>query len=178
MPLSKVLKKQIQPQWPLVISPSEGPYKSVANVRESIKQDFIFLLKTNPGEWPANPALGVGLKRYLFENFNSLEVQSIRSNIKRQIQNYLPQIVLGKVGILNDSNDIDANVMILLIQFSIDKDRQIENIITKANLEQESFEILEMKSVLGVTEPLVPAVAETLGIANSGRFIFSGPNSS
>lgn len=174
MPLSKVSKKQIQPRWPLTISPAEGPYKSVDSVRESIKQDFIFLLNTNPGEWPANPGLGVGLRRYLFENFNSLEVQSIRSNIKRQVQNYLPQIVLGKVGILSDAADIDTNVMVLLIQFSIDKDRQVENLVAKANLEQESFEILEMKSVLGTTEPLVSEISETLGVANSGRFIFSG----
>jgi len=78
----------LQPRWPLRMSPEEGPYESIKDTKESIQQNLIFLLQTIPGEWPMNPDLGVGLVRYLFEGYNSLELGEFEDRLKKQTKKY------------------------------------------------------------------------------------------
>ena len=44
-------------------------YKSHSEIKDSVKQNFMFLLQTSPGEWPGRPEIGVGLRQTLFENY-------------------------------------------------------------------------------------------------------------
>ncbi len=110
---------QIQPRWPLTISPNHGPYQPVKDLRESIIQDFIFLLRTNPGEWPMNPDLGVGLDRYLFETYNSPELGEFRTRLEKQVRKYLPDIVINEAQFISDEENMDENIAVLNINFSI-----------------------------------------------------------
>lgn len=110
---------QIQPLYPLRIDPSSGPYMSVSGPEESLKQDFIFLLQTIPGEWPMNPDLGVGLSTYLFEDSKSLELSDIEENIRRQLRKYLPNISLTRAVFETDISDQGDNIAILRITYSI-----------------------------------------------------------
>jgi phage baseplate assembly protein W len=112
-------KSQIQPRWPLAISPNHGPYQPVDDVRESVIQDFIFLLRTNPGEWPMNPDLGVGLERYLFEAYSSPELDQFRTRLEKQTRKYLPDIMINSAEFIADEENKDNNVVILSINFSI-----------------------------------------------------------
>ena len=112
-------KKQIQPKWPLEIDASVGPYKSVDNVASSLKQNFVFLLLTNPGEWPMNPDLGVGLSRYLFQDIESLQLSDIKSNISSQLAKYLQDIVLIDAQFVATSESQDRNLAYLTVSFGI-----------------------------------------------------------
>ena len=111
--------KQIQPKWPLEIDPIFGPYKSVSSAAESLKQDFIFLLQTIPGEWPMNPDLGVGLAKYLFENYGSQDLASIKGKIDNQLRKYLSNITLREAIFINSNSDKDNLSSILRIKFFI-----------------------------------------------------------
>ena len=113
------LQNQLQPKWPLRIDDTFGPYASVANVQESIKQDFVFLLKTVPGEWPYRPDLGIGLPTYLFENYNSEEVSNIASRITEQLAKYLPIVKLVTAEFINNSDDMDSSSTVLRINYTI-----------------------------------------------------------
>ena len=112
-------KKQIQPKWPLQIDPIFGPYKSVSSATESLKQDFLFLLKTIPGEWPMNPDLGVGLAKYLFENYGSQDLYTIKGRIDNQLRKYLSNITLREAKFINTDSDKDNMTSVLRIKFFI-----------------------------------------------------------
>tara|TARA_Y100000114_G_scaffold157284_1_gene188870 strand:+ start:4846 stop:5307 length:462 start_codon:yes stop_codon:yes gene_type:complete len=112
-------KKQIQPKWPLQIDPIFGPYKSVSSAAESLKQDFLFLLKTIPGEWPMNPDLGVGLAKYLFENYGSQDLYTIKGRIDNQLRKYLSNITLREAKFINTDSDKDNMTSVLRIKFFI-----------------------------------------------------------
>jgi len=112
-------KKQIQPRWPLRISHEVGPYESVADSRESILQNFVFLLQTIPGEWPMNPDLGVGLAKYLFEGYLSSELDEFKSRLKKQLSKYLPSIQLVEAKFIHSDDDIDSLSTVLKITYFI-----------------------------------------------------------
>ena len=112
-------KNKIQPKWPLRIDQSVGPYASVDSVAESLKQDFIVLLQTIPGEWPMNPDLGVGLATYLFESPGSLEALDIKTNIQNQLRKYLPNITLLDAKFRSTPEQQDNNESILTITYAI-----------------------------------------------------------
>lgn len=89
-PTKDIVKVQYQPIFPLVYDDWFGPYKPITSMEESIQKDFEYLLLTNPGEWPMNPDLGIGIKRYLFENYKSPELSKIQERAKNQLAKYLP----------------------------------------------------------------------------------------
>ena len=66
------------------------------------------LLLTNPGERVMEPNFGVGLKRFLFENYGSgLEAQ-IDSKIREQVSRYLPAVSILNIsfGITDPDNNL------------------------------------------------------------------------
>ena len=112
-------KNQIQPRWPLRIDQSVGPYESVDTVAESLKQDFVMLLQTIPGEWPMNPDLGVGLATYLFESPESLHLLDIKTKIQNQLTKYLTNITLIDAVFETTSEQLDSSVSVLKITYAI-----------------------------------------------------------
>ena len=117
----QVVKKQYQPLFPLVYDELYGPYKPVTSLEESIQKDFEYLLLTNPGEWPMNPDLGIGVKRYLFENYNSPELGKIQERIQNQLAKYLPFPYVSLISVNFDSTpeDKDQGFITLKIRYSI-----------------------------------------------------------
>ena len=86
----KIITEQYQPLFPLEYDDLYGPYKPITTMRESIQKDFEYLLLTNPGEWPMNPDLGIGIRKFLFENYGSPELGKIQEKIRSQLSKYLP----------------------------------------------------------------------------------------
>ena len=113
-------KFPLQPRWPLVNSPVYGPYDPILESRESIQQNFVFLLKTIPGEWPMNPDLGVGLATYLFETYNSAELATLKSNLKNQLKKYLPSVKLVDAEFISDETEQDGLTTLLQITYVVD----------------------------------------------------------
>ncbi len=108
--VNKVSIKNYQPIFPLVYDSTTGPYKSITSHKESIQRDFQYLLLTNPGEWPMNPDLGIGVRRYLFESYDSPELGKIEERIRSQLSKYLPfpyiQFISAKFISTPDQRDI------------------------------------------------------------------------
>ena len=111
----------LQPKWPLKYTSDDGPYNSFLReeVALSLHQDLEILLKTNPGEWPMRPNLGIGIETYLFENPNSARLLSLKSNIKKQVNRFLPSIDITDVKINTDPELIDRNEASITITYFI-----------------------------------------------------------
>ncbi len=110
----------LQPKWPLSIDTNDGPYTSIREARESLQQNFIFLLQTIPGEWPMNPDLGVGLAKYLFEGYRSSELDELKSRLKNQLSKYLPSVKLVNAAFVHTDDDQDNLNTTLQITYSVD----------------------------------------------------------
>ena len=66
-----------------------------------------------------NPDLGIGMKKYLFESYNSSSIQGVRAKIQSQLTKYLPRIdLLGAEFVANDQLR-DENTAILKIRYAI-----------------------------------------------------------
>jgi phage baseplate assembly protein W len=129
----EMLKVQYQPLFPLQYDGLFGPYKPVSSLRDSIQKDFEYLLLTNPGEWPMNPDLGIGVKRYLFETFGSPEMNKIQERIRAQLQRYLPfpYIQLFSAAFESDPEEQDQGYASLVIKYAILDDLVRQIIVTQ-----------------------------------------------
>jgi hypothetical protein len=99
-----VAEIKYQPRWPLHRDPHYGFYKPITTLEASIQADFEALLLTTPPDWPMNPELGVGLKKYLFENFSAMDTSDLQARIVDQANKHLPPVKILKVELsTNDS---------------------------------------------------------------------------
>ena len=106
----------LAPQLPLTLDSGDG-YTSIKSLKKLIKQNFKMLILTNPGERVMVPDFGVGIRSYLFENFNNSIASDIRAAIQTQTAKYIPVIVINKID-FNESEP-DFNTMGIRISYSI-----------------------------------------------------------
>ncbi len=118
----------LQPMWPLRLSNTAGPYEGIKDTKESIQQNFVFLLQTIPGEWPMNPDLGIGVAQYLFETFGSQELDKLKVRAQKQLKKYLPSIKLIDAEFVATASDQDMGNVVLKITYSITAIGLIEQI--------------------------------------------------
>ena len=101
---------------PLARDPSDG-FGMIKNFKVMVKQNFKMLLLTSPGERVMEPAFGVGIKQYLFENFNESTFAKIERNILKQTRIYIPAIQIQEISF--DSSDPDSNQLSIRIRYAI-----------------------------------------------------------
>jgi phage baseplate assembly protein W len=92
-------------------------YAMIDDIATLIKQNFKMLILTNPGERVMIPDFGVGIRAYLFENFNSSVESDISVSIRKQTQKYLPVISIKSIS-FNDT-DPEFNTLSVKIRYSI-----------------------------------------------------------
>ena len=96
---------------------SDDGYMMIRNIRKLIKQNLKMLILTNPGERIMVPEFGVGIKRYLFENYGQGTEGAINKKIREQVQIYLP--VVSIVQISFGTADRDNNRLGVSIAYAI-----------------------------------------------------------
>ena len=71
----------------------------ILSKEESLRQDFKFLILTqSQSEWPMNPDLGVGLRRYLFENYSADSLRGVKLGYTVSCKNiYQSKIDIGNI---------------------------------------------------------------------------------
>tara|TARA_B100000989_G_C19522848_1_gene465159 strand:+ start:1668 stop:2156 length:489 start_codon:yes stop_codon:yes gene_type:complete len=129
--IKDIRKIQHQPIFPLRYDGAYGPYTPITTLEESIQKNFEYLLITEPGEWPMEPSLGVGLKRYLFEDYESSELKKLHERIESQIERFANDNVrLLSVDYSPMSKDKDNNYIKIVIRYRILGSRPIETTFT------------------------------------------------
>ena len=110
---------------PVNPSPKDGFYALTKNVRENAKQNLKMIVLTSPGERIMNPQFGVGIRRYLFEQFSDSLYKTIKSKIISQTKRYLPYVEIIDVNFFNTNKDIieradaEANILAIEIKYAI-----------------------------------------------------------
>ena len=80
-----------------------------------IKKIFLNLINfflTNPGERPANPSFGGGLRNFIFEQLAEDNVEFLKEDIENKLQTEFPDVVVGEVNVISnqDQNEIIVNI--------------------------------------------------------------------
>ena len=92
-------------------------YTMIDDIATLVKQNFKMLILTNPGERVMIPDFGVGIRSYLFENFNNSIASNIRAAIRKQTEKYIPVVNIETIS-FNDTNP-DFNTLGVQITYSI-----------------------------------------------------------
>lgn len=101
---------------PLNYNKIDGPWETTKSYQDTIKQNFKYLLLTNPGERVMEPDFGCGIKNFLFENVDANLYSRISQRIYSQILKYMPFIK-----IINANADFRDNLLHIKIDYLIDK---------------------------------------------------------
>ena len=85
------------PKFPLRLDNQVGAYSLTTTLREVVKQNFINLMLTAPGERIMDVNFGVGLRHYLFEQNSPFLQEQIATNIRSQAATYMPFVTLRNI---------------------------------------------------------------------------------
>tara|TARA_Y100000593_G_C4297876_1_gene331630 strand:- start:1644 stop:2012 length:369 start_codon:yes stop_codon:yes gene_type:complete len=89
----------------------------IKDFKTLVKQNLKMLLLTHPGERVMEPSFGIGIQRFLFENFNNNTFQRIEDAIMEQVAIYLPVLTIKEINFITD--DADANRLQVKIKYAI-----------------------------------------------------------
>ena len=111
----------LAPKLPLVFDNVFGPYGLITDFSSLAKKNLKMLILTNPGERIMDTEFGVGLRKYLFEQNTPSTYSEIDSNIRQQVQRYLPYIGIDRIDFTVPENnpDLFPNSLSVSILFTI-----------------------------------------------------------
>ena len=90
----------------------DGVFTPNYQTRDAIKNNIINFLLTNPGERPANPTFGAGLRRFIFTQIQNDNLDFIKEDLQNKINQNLPNIVLENIEISSNPNFNLINIKI------------------------------------------------------------------
>ena len=99
----------------------DGYFKTTKTTVESIKNNIRLLLQTEQGERVFQPTLGMGLRRFVFEQINENTSIEIENNIVDVFNTWLPFVELKDIQTNIDSTNQEQNKIKINITFSIKK---------------------------------------------------------
>ena len=101
---------------PLTLDSGDG-FTSIKTLKTMLNQNLKMIILTNPGEKVMDPEFGVGIRQFLFENFQSDTYARIDQRIREQVSTYLPIISIDSIefGRLRQ----DENLLSLRLDYSI-----------------------------------------------------------
>ena len=117
----------ISPKIPLTIDDLDGHYSLTKTVKEAIKQNFRNLMFTIPGERVMDINFGVGLRRYLFENFDNGLEGRVKSRIMSQVKTYMSFLNLKTIEITQSATN--SHRMNIFIAYSIGNLGESDNLL-------------------------------------------------
>lgn len=109
------------PYLPITRDQTNG-YKMLDDLRDVVKQNFRMLILTNPGERVMLPEFGVGIYKFLFENYGPKLNGEVASKIREQTNRYLPYITIKAIqfGTQPESvGEINTNSLNIVIDYHI-----------------------------------------------------------
>tara|TARA_R100001015_G_C4467017_1_gene51976 strand:+ start:134 stop:499 length:366 start_codon:yes stop_codon:yes gene_type:complete len=101
---------------PLTLDAAQG-YTKIKGLKKLIRQNLKMLVLTSPGERIMIPEYGVGIKKYLFSNFNESVYGEIQQNISEQVGIYLPVITIQNI--LFNASSPDTSTLGIKIIYSV-----------------------------------------------------------
>ena len=100
----------------------EGWFESSSTTIESVKDDIKMLLSTERGERLMQPRLGLGLRKYLFDQITGDKIQLIKNEIIESFSFWLPFVEIQSIEVSSGSEEIENQKLNISIIFNINRD--------------------------------------------------------
>ena len=97
----------------------DGYFKTTKTTVESVKNNIRLLLKTERGERLMQPNLGLGLKRFLFEQINEDTNILIENEIVDTFEKWLPFVEIRELDVNTQPINSDRNQIKIKVTFNI-----------------------------------------------------------
>ena len=101
---------------PITRNTADG-FTMIKDFQTLVRQNFKMLVLTSPGERVMEPDFGVGVRSYLFENFNNSVFTEIESAIRKQVSIFLPVVDVRRIEF--DSSNPDNNILGIRIVYDL-----------------------------------------------------------
>ena len=104
----------------------EGYFTSTSTTIAAVKNNIRNILLTNKGERFLQPDIGLNLRKYAFEQFDSEMIESVRIEIVDTFKNWLPFVEIRELRVNMDETDsIGKNKLNIFVLFNIKKNPNI-----------------------------------------------------
>ena len=94
----------------------EVAFRSNYQTKDAIKNNLVNYFLTNPGERPANPTFGAGLRQFIFEQISEDNLDYLKEDIQDKITVNFPRVILQDVEVLPQH---DQNTILVKIKYSV-----------------------------------------------------------
>lgn len=86
---------------------------------ESIKNNLINYFLTNPGERPGNPSFGGGLRRFVFSQISTSNIDYLIEDIQSKLSTEFPNVILNELNVDGGPENTDNNNITVEIYYSV-----------------------------------------------------------
>ena len=102
---------------------SEGYFASTSTTIDAVKNNVRLLLSTEKGERIFQPNLGVGLRRFLFEQITNETTIAIQDEIIESFNFWLPFVKIKDIQVkFSEADGIEPNQIYINVIFNLSKD--------------------------------------------------------
>jgi len=111
----RVFPNDLRPRVAIGVNlPLSGPVAFEPNyqTKDAVKNNLINYLLTNPGERPANPTYGAGLRQYLFTQIETENLEFIQNDISEKIKQNIPLMDIKQIEVFETVNQNTIQVSI------------------------------------------------------------------
>ena len=95
---------------------SGGVFTPNYTTKEANKNNIINYFLTNPGERPANPLFGGGLRNFIFEQISFENLDFLKEDINTKLQQFFPDVVINEVEVIGNE---DQNEVVVNLQYAV-----------------------------------------------------------
>ena len=95
---------------------SGGVFTPNYTTKEAIKNNIINYFLTTPGERPANPLFGGGLRNFIFEQISFENLDFLKEDINTKLQQFFPDVVINEVEVIGNE---DQNEVVVNLQYAV-----------------------------------------------------------
>ena len=95
---------------------SGGVFTPNYTTKEAIKNNIINFFLTNPGERPANPLFGGGLRNFIFEQISFENLDFLKEDNNTKLQQFFPDVVINEVEVIGNE---DQNEVVVNLQYAV-----------------------------------------------------------
>lgn len=98
---------------------SPGVFSLNYQTKDAVKNNILNFFLTNPGERPLNPTFGGGLRKFIFEQITSNNLDFIHTDIQTKLSNYFPNIKIDDLDITGNEHDVKIVLKYSIINTNI-----------------------------------------------------------
>jgi|TARA_E500000331_G_C17133514_1_gene659355 phage baseplate assembly protein W len=101
---------------PITKDSADG-FTVIRDFQTLIRQNLKMLIMTSPGERIMEPEFGVGIRGFLFENFNNSTYNAIDTAIRKQVRTFIPVVEIIEISF--NGSDPDRNLLGIKLFYSV-----------------------------------------------------------